>query len=119
MVSPPFQSYTYFPCCNSAGLILCAIDAADGTDETAQDSGSVDADRGEKTAENVRYGQNISESGVGGFTNTSEGTANQEGGYGGTKAQEELEGNQSGNAEGRTEQGYSAKDGSHDYSVGG
>lgn len=67
----------------------------------------------------MRYGQNISESGVGGFTNTSEGTANQEGGYGGTKSQEALEANQSGNAEGRTEQGYSAKDGTHDYKVGG
>ena len=32
---------------------------------------------GEKTAENVRYGQNISESGMGGKTTDIEGTANQ------------------------------------------
>jgi hypothetical protein len=34
-------------------------------------------EKGEKTAENVRYGQNISESGVGGKTTDSDGTANQ------------------------------------------
>ncbi|ETN43694.1 uncharacterized protein HMPREF1541_02853 [Cyphellophora europaea CBS 101466] len=39
---------------------------------------------GEKTAENIRYGQNISESGMGGMTTTSTGEANQGGGYGGT-----------------------------------
>lgn len=92
----------------------------DSKDETKTATGQeLDAERGEKTADNIRYGQNISESGVGGFTGTTEGTANQEGGYGGTKAQEELEGNKSGNAGGRTEQGYSAKDGTHDYNVGG
>jgi hypothetical protein len=37
------------------------------------------AERGEKTAENIRYGQSISESGVGGFTTTSSGSAAQEG----------------------------------------
>ena len=37
------------------------------------------AERGEKTAENIRYGQAISESGVGGFTSTSSGSAAQEG----------------------------------------
>jgi hypothetical protein len=37
------------------------------------------AERGEKTAENIRYGQAISESGVGGFTTGSEGSAAQEG----------------------------------------
>lgn len=96
------------------------VDAADGTKSAKEGEKSApDSDRAEQTADNIRYGQNISESGVGGFTNTSEGTANQEGGYGGTKAQGELEGNVSGNAEGRTEQGYSAKDGTHDYNVGG
>lgn len=33
------------------------------------------AERGEKIAENIRYGQGISESGVGGFTATSSGSA--------------------------------------------
>lgn len=75
-------------------------------------------ERGKQTADNIRYGQQISESGVGGFTNTATGTANQEGGYGGVAAQSELE-NSRGNSAGRTEQGYSAKDGVHDYKVGG
>lgn len=43
--------------------------------------------RGDKTAENVRYGQDLSESDVGGKTANIDGTANQ-GGYGGTAIQE-------------------------------
>ncbi len=35
------------------------------------------AERGERTAENVRYGQTISEQGVGGKTTEAEGSANQ------------------------------------------
>ena len=35
------------------------------------------AERGERTAENVRYGQAISEQGMGGKTTTSGGSANQ------------------------------------------
>lgn len=35
------------------------------------------AERGEKTAENVRYGQSISEGGMGGKTTEAGGTANQ------------------------------------------
>lgn len=35
------------------------------------------AERGEKTAENVRYGQNISEGGMGGMTTDSQGGGNQ------------------------------------------
>lgn len=85
---------------------------------TTTEQPDTDPGRAQQTADNIRYGQNISESGVGGFTGKVEGTANQEGGYGGTKAQEELQGNVSGNAGGRTEQGYSAKDGKHDYKVG-
>jgi hypothetical protein len=34
-------------------------------------------EKGEKAAENIRYGQNISESGVGGKTTKNQGTANQ------------------------------------------
>jgi hypothetical protein len=37
------------------------------------------AEKGEKTAENIRYGQAISEQGVGGFTSGSLGSAAQEG----------------------------------------
>lgn len=82
---------------------------------TTADTSGVDAERGEKTAENIRYGQNISESGMGGMTNTATGTANQEGGYGGTAAQQSLE--ETSNT--RASQGYTPKDGKHDYKVGG
>ncbi|KAL6717485.1 hypothetical protein ACLMJK_005400 [Lecanora helva] len=41
------------------------------------------AERGARTAENMRYGQTISEGGMGGKTNESEGSANQGLGYGG------------------------------------
>jgi len=54
---------------------------------TSENGDAVSAERGEKTAENVRYGQAISESGFGGKTTTAEGTSNQ-GGYGRTEAQE-------------------------------
>lgn len=55
-----------------------------GAPETAVDfqpkaAANEKAQRGEKTAENIRYGQSISESGVGGFTTTSSGSAAQEG----------------------------------------
>ncbi len=49
---------------------------------TSSSTGGATRGQGEKTAENVRYGQNISETGMGGMTNSS-GSANQEGGYGG------------------------------------
>ncbi|MCJ1458252.1 hypothetical protein MMC28_008623 [Mycoblastus sanguinarius] len=48
------------------------------------------AERGAKTAENVRYGQAISEEGMGGKTTEAGGTANQ-GGYGETSAQEDTD----------------------------
>ena len=38
---------------------------------------SVDSEKGEKTAENIRYRQNISESGMGGKTTDVEGEAQQ------------------------------------------
>jgi hypothetical protein len=57
-------------------------------------------ERGEKTADNVRYGQNISESGMGGKTTTSAGIASQAGGFGGTPDQSE------GQKDTRAQQGY-------------
>ncbi|CAF9931653.1 MAG: hypothetical protein HETSPECPRED_008157 [Heterodermia speciosa] len=57
------------------------------------------AERGEKTAENVRYGQGISEGGMGGMTTEGQGGGNQgfwgtlltvlftDGGFGGTETQ--------------------------------
>jgi hypothetical protein len=55
-----------------------------GQAETAVESkpeaeGQKSAERGAQTSENIRYGQAISEQGVGGFTNSSSGEANQEG----------------------------------------
>jgi hypothetical protein len=64
-------------------------------------------DRGSKIAENIRYGQNISESGMGGMTTTSAGQANQEGGYGGTERNPKQE--EQGNS--RTAQGYGSGSG--------
>lgn len=87
---------------------------SDNVPGTTTSTGGVDPDRAEKTAENIRYGQNVSESGMGGMTTTSTGSANQEGGYGGTEAQENLE--SGGNA--RTSQQYTPKNAVHDYNVG-
>ena len=58
--------------------------------------------QGEKTAENIRYGQNISETGMGGMTQTSSGSANQEGGYGGAVRDSRQESTD----DGRGSQGY-------------
>ncbi|KAL8863278.1 MAG: hypothetical protein Q9178_000653 [Gyalolechia marmorata] len=59
------------------------------------------ADRGARTAENVRYGQAISEGGAGGKTTEAGGTANQ-GGYGST----DEHASQHSAKETRQEQGY-------------
>ncbi|KAG0646266.1 hypothetical protein D0Z07_8260 [Hyphodiscus hymeniophilus] len=59
-------------------------------------------ERGEKTAENVRYGEAISEHGFGGETVGNSGSANQGSGYGGT----EKDGEGDGNGQTRREQGY-------------
>ncbi|MCJ1381772.1 hypothetical protein MMC17_004883 [Xylographa soralifera] len=64
------------------------------------------AERGEKTAENIRYGEAISEHGFGGETTGKSGQANQ-GGYGSTDAQEETEDA----AKTREQQGYGSGSG--------
>jgi len=43
------------------------------------------SDRGAQTAENIRYGQNMSENGMGGKTTTSSGSAGQDNGQGGAE----------------------------------
>ena len=73
---------------------------AAGLSTTESASSAFEGDKGEKTADNIRYGQNISESGMGGMTNST-GTANQEGGYGGTGKDSTTESNA-----GRTSQRY-------------
>ncbi|KAI4146768.1 MAG: hypothetical protein L6R39_003327 [Caloplaca ligustica] len=62
------------------------------------------ADRGERTAENIRYGQAISEGGMGGKTTEAGGSTNQDapGGYGSTDTQS----GQDSAKETREEQGY-------------
>ncbi|TKX24159.1 hypothetical protein C1H76_3728 [Elsinoe australis] len=62
------------------------------------------ADRGAKTAENIRYGQAISEQGMGGQTTTSSGGAGHEGGYGGTR-DETAQGDEGENVRKRVAQG--------------
>lgn len=111
--SPCFHKTIFLPGkCLTVGKFLLATEISSNEEEP---STGVSQDRADKTTENIRYGQNISESGMGGMTTTATGTANQEGGYGGTKAQDDL--NSSGNP--RTAQQYSAKHGVHDYNVGG
>jgi len=80
---------------------------------TTTDTSGVDDSRAQKTTENIRYGQNVSESGMGGMTTTSTGDAQQGGGYGGTEADTEESGKNP-----RTAQGYSAKRDDHDYKIG-
>ena len=60
----------------------------------------VDQERGGKTADNIRYGQNISESGMGGKTTAAIGSASQEGGFGGVPRQPEK------SEDARKQQGY-------------
>lgn len=83
---------------------------------TTTDTSGVDPDRAQKTTENVRYGQNISESGMGGMTTTSGGQSHQEGGYGGADADKNLEAGEGKNS--RSEQQYSKGRGVHDYNIG-
>ena len=49
------------------------VDATDSQQEEQQ------SEKGAKAAENIRYGQNISESGMGGMTTEAQGNANQGG----------------------------------------
>ncbi|KAK5404034.1 hypothetical protein LTR06_009967 [Exophiala xenobiotica] len=58
-----------------------------GSGPNTSEDDSTSADRGQQTADNIRYGQNISESGMGGKTTTSSGSAGQAGGYGGAPDQ--------------------------------
>lgn len=54
-------------------------DAQTSVDSNPQADAAQQAERGAKTAENIRYGQGISEQGMGGQTTTSSGEAGQEG----------------------------------------
>ncbi|MCJ1372897.1 hypothetical protein MMC20_004123 [Loxospora ochrophaea] len=63
--------------------------------------------KGEKMAENIRYGESISEHGFGGETQGNDGVANQGDGFGATDALS----NQSGASQARSQQGYSGGSG--------
>jgi hypothetical protein len=62
-------------------------DISGDSSNISEPTSGVSAERGQQTADNVGYGQNVSESGIGGMTTTSSGDA-QQGGYGGTEAQD-------------------------------
>ena len=66
---------------------------------TTSSAGAATKEQGEKTAENIRYGQNISETGMGGITNST-GSA-QQGGEEGALRDSTTE-----THAGRTSQGY-------------
>lgn len=57
-----------------------SAEAETGVADSVKDLNQSD-DRGERTADNIRYGQNISESGQGGMTAGNTGTANSDGEY--------------------------------------
>lgn len=59
----------------SVSLRLTSACQDSSSEQTNVDS--VKEEQGEKKAEGIRYGQNVSESGMGGMTNTSTGDANQ------------------------------------------
>ena len=57
---------------------LSSLYSTDADDASAErTANSADTEKGEKTAENIRYGQNISESGMGGKTTEVKGEAQQ------------------------------------------
>ena len=56
-------------------------DSQTATDSKPDFQAQQRAERGERTAENIRYGQTISEGGIGGMTKDQEGSVTQ-GGYG-------------------------------------
>jgi len=87
---------------------MCVSVVTGSMPNTTTETSGVDADRAQQTTENIRYGQNISESGMGGMTNS--------GGFGGTKADSELEGDKNP----RSAQQYSVNDGdrTHDHNIG-
>ncbi|EXJ77237.1 hypothetical protein A1O3_10395 [Capronia epimyces CBS 606.96] len=76
-----------------------------GSGPNTSDTPPTSQDRGRQSADNIRYGQNISESGMGGTTTTSSGVASQGAGYGGTADQSESQ------KDSRPQQGYGSGSG--------
>ncbi|KAK4897886.1 hypothetical protein LTR28_001670 [Elasticomyces elasticus] len=88
-----------------------------GTPTSTPSNASASAERGAQTAENIRYGQAVSEQGVGGFTTGSDGVAKQEGGGAGAGGVDEGGMDKQGE-ESRVQQGYGGA-GDMDRTVGG
>ncbi|KAI9707857.1 MAG: hypothetical protein M1820_004463 [Bogoriella megaspora] len=88
---------------NCSALLAAPSTEVDASSSALEEAKAV---RGERTAENIRYGQAISEQGMGGQTTTNTGTANYEGGYGGTKEQVGKTTEEGGEKQGREAQGY-------------
>ena len=65
-------------------------------EKTSSDPSGVSQERGDKTAENIRYGQNISETGMGGMTNST-GSAGPQDSTTDTQAQRSSQGYGAGN----------------------
>ncbi|KAL8723076.1 MAG: hypothetical protein Q9225_000547 [Loekoesia sp. 1 TL-2023] len=82
-------------------LLIRSAEPETQPDAVAEQKEQDKADRGARTAENIRYGQSISEGGMGGKTTETDGSANQ-GGYGSTGVQD----GQDSAEETRREQGY-------------
>ena len=81
-------------------LTNCIKDA--NANEAKQQLAQQKRERGEQTAENIRYGEAISEHGFGGETVGNSGEANQGAGFG----SEDADGNADGNRQMRRAQGY-------------
>lgn len=63
--------------CGWKQLLRVSIDPDERNELLQSQQSQETAERGAKTAENIRYGQNISEQGMGGNTTEAEGAANQ------------------------------------------
>lgn len=63
----------------STGQLGNAADNTTTDPSKTSEGAQQQAERGEKTAENIRYGQTVSEGGMGGMTNASSGEADGEG----------------------------------------
>ncbi|GAM84614.1 hypothetical protein ANO11243_026100 [Dothideomycetidae sp. 11243] len=82
----------------SKGQLGSASKSADTTDPAAEE-------RGERTAANIRYGQGISEGGMGGTTTGNDGSAGTDSGYGRTERRDEDD-----SSVGREGQGYGGEE---------
>ncbi|KAL9598248.1 MAG: hypothetical protein Q9219_004607 [cf. Caloplaca sp. 3 TL-2023] len=87
-------------------LLMRKLEPETQPDAIAEQQKQDKAERGARTAENVRYGQTISEGGMGGKTTEAGGSANQ-GGYGSTGVQD----GQDNTEDTRREQGYGSGSG--------